>query len=152
MAGAFTKTKKASEFRSGADSNNLHFLSSNVRWQSPSLVDESAPVVGSGGNQPILVEQSDAIKTYLARWKSVKLNLTELARLRWIQKLNTPALCVRLKRKRTAIRQSIRTIRNCELKGLELSPEERKQILKQIRLEEKSYGTKERKHVSHKIS
>lgn len=87
-----------------------------------------------------VVEHPDAIKTYLVRQESVNLDLTKLAKLRWIENLKTPALCGVFGRRRTAIRQSIRTLRKCGISELKLTPEEQKAFREQMEREEKSYG------------
>ena len=94
----------------------------------------------NGRPEARLVEQPDAIKAYLAQWSKVKIDLTKLAKLRWIEKLKTPALCVAFGLSRTAVRQSIRTLRKCGISGLNLTPEEQKAVLEQMKREEASYG------------
>jgi hypothetical protein len=76
------------------------------------------------------------------RWKSVKIDLTELARLRWIEKMKTPDLCKVFGRRRTAVRQSIRTLRKCGISELNLTTDEKKLIKDQMKREEQSYGGK----------
>jgi hypothetical protein len=92
----------------------------------------------------MVVEHPDAIKTYLVRWKSFKLDLTQLARLRWIEKMKTPALCGVFGKRRSTIRQGIRTLRKCGISELNLTENEKKLVEKQIKLEEQSYGGKYR--------
>jgi hypothetical protein len=93
-----------------------------------------------GRGDAIVVEHSDTVKTYLVRWNGVKIDLTKLAKLRWIEKLKTPELCSIFGRRRSAIRQSIRTLRNSGLSGLNLTFLERNTILEQIKLEDESFG------------
>ncbi|HWU43033.1 MAG TPA: hypothetical protein VN132_06325, partial [Bdellovibrio sp.] len=75
-----------------------------------------------------LVEQPDAIKAYLAQWSKAKLDLTRLAKLRWIENLKTPDLCKAFGLSRTTVRQSIRTLRKCGISELNLTPEEQKTV------------------------
>ena len=88
----------------------------------------------------MVVEQPDAIKAYLVRWTGVKLDLTKLARLRWIENKKTPELCRVFGKCRTAIRQGIRTLRKCGISELNLTIEEKKLIESQMKREEQSYG------------
>jgi hypothetical protein len=74
------------------------------------------------------------------QWNGVKIDLTKLAKLRWIEKLKTPELCSIFGRRRSAIRQSIRTLRNSGLSELNLTFLERNTILEQIKLEDESFG------------
>jgi hypothetical protein len=88
----------------------------------------------------MVVEQPDAIKAYLAQWSTAKLDLTKLAKLRWIENMKTPALCRVFGRSRTTVRQGIRTLRKCGISELNLTPEEQKSVLAQMKCEEASYG------------
>jgi len=90
-----------------------------------------------------VVEPPDAIKTVLVRWNGVKLDLTKLAKLRWIEKRTTPEICNLLGKKRSAIRTSIRTIRNSGLSGPNLTEFEKNTVKNQIILEEAKYGRKQ---------
>jgi hypothetical protein len=94
----------------------------------------------NGRTHAIVVEQPDAIKTYLVRWKGVKLDLTKLAKLRWIEKMKTPDLCRVFGKRRSAIRQCIRTLRKCGTSELNLTKDEQKLVQTQIKLEEQRYG------------
>jgi hypothetical protein len=85
-------------------------------------------------------EHSDVVKSYLVRWKNAKTNLTALARKRWIEKASIENLCNEFGRRRTAIRDSIRTIRSVGLDELELSDGERGLILKAMAAEDKVWG------------
>lgn len=91
-----------------------------------------------------VVEPPDAIKTVLVRWNGVKLDLTKLAKLRWIEKRSVPEICNLFGKRRSAIKLSIRTIRNSELSELNLTEVERNTIEKQIILEDAKYGRKTR--------
>jgi hypothetical protein len=86
-------------------------------------VGSSYEKFGRGG--AIICEQPDAIRTYLMRWYGVKLDLTKLAKLRWIEEMKTPDLCAVFGKRRTAIRQSLRTLRKCGISELNLTPEEK---------------------------
>lgn len=85
-------------------------------------------------------EHSAAIKTYLVRWNGVKIDLTKLAKLRWIEKMKTRELCNIFGRRRTAIRQGVQTLRKCGISELNLTEEEKKLIQRQMQLEETIYG------------
>jgi len=87
-----------------------------------------------------VVEHPDAIKTVLVRWNGTKIDLTKLARLRWIEKKKSHELCQIFGLRRTAVNRSIRTLRNAGISGLNLTIQEQKLIEKQINLENKIYG------------
>ena len=89
----------------------------------------------NGRGDAIVVEHSDIVKTYLVQWSGVKIDLTKLAKLRWIEKLKTPELCSIFGRRRSAIRQSIRTLRKCGLSGLNLTELEKNSIHVQMNCE-----------------
>lgn len=95
-----------------------------------------------GRGHAIVCEQPDAIKTYLVRWNGVKTDLTKLAKLRWIEKMKTPDLCRVFGRRRSAIRQCLRTVRKSGISELNLTADERKIIQAQIIHEEQIYGGK----------
>jgi len=88
-----------------------------------------------GASDVQVVEPPDAIKTVLVRWKKVKLDLNELAKLRWIKKLTAPEICRSMGKGRTAVLGSIRTLRKCGISGLNLTPEEKKVVLAQMKRE-----------------
>ena len=98
-----------------------------------------------GRGDAIVVEHSDTVKTYLVQWNGVKIDLTKLAKLRWIEKMKTPELCRVFGKRRSAIRQSIRTLRNSGLSELNLTELEKNSIESQIKLEDESYGEMRRK-------
>jgi hypothetical protein len=93
-----------------------------------------------GRRQATVYEQPDAIKTYLVRWNGVKVDLTQLAKLRWIEKMKTPDLCKVFGIRRTAIRQHLRTLRKSGISQLNLTKSEAKLVRNQIELEEQKYG------------
>lgn len=93
-----------------------------------------------GCRGPRLFEHPDAIKTYLVRWNGVNLDLTKLAKLRWIEKRSIPDLCQAFGKRRTAICRSIRTLRMGGISELNLTLEEGKLILTQMMLEAKING------------
>jgi len=95
-----------------------------------------------GRRDAIVCEQPDAIKKYLVRWNGVKIDLTKLAKLRWIEKMKTPDLCGVFGKRRSAIRQCLRTLRKCGISELNLTPDEQKIIRAQMKREEQSYGGK----------
>ncbi|MBL7554980.1 MAG: hypothetical protein JNM24_04090, partial [Bdellovibrionaceae bacterium] len=66
----------------GIESQNLNFFK---------RVGSSRLTNGAGDVQ--VVEPPDAIKTVLVRWNSVKIDLNELARLRWIKKMSLLQIC-----------------------------------------------------------
>ncbi len=59
------------------------------------------------------------------RWNSVKIDLNELARLRWINGLIIPKICRVLGRSRSTVQVSIRTLRNRGVSQLNLSESEK---------------------------
>ena len=61
----------------------------------------------------------------LVRWTNVKLDLNELARLRWIKKMTTDEICRVVGKRRSAVQESIRTIRNAGISQLNLTDLER---------------------------
>ena len=89
-----------------------------------------------------VVEHPDAIKAYLVRQESTKIDLAKLARLRFIENMKTPALCGVFGKRRTAIRQSIRTLRKCGVTELNLTEMEKKMIQERIMVENKLYKGK----------
>ena len=93
-----------------------------------------------GRSDAIVVEHSDTVKTYLVQWKGVKIDLTKLAKLRWIEKMKTSELCNVFGRRRSAIRQSIRTLRNSGFSELNLTKVEKDIIESQIKREDRSWG------------
>ena len=62
------------------------------------------------------------------RWNRDKIDLTELATLRWIEKMTLPKICNKVGMARSAVQVSIRTIRNCGISELNLSGSEKKLI------------------------
>ena len=93
-----------------------------------------------GRSDAKIVEHPDAIKAYLVRQENVKLDLTKLAKLRFIEKMKTPALCGVFGKRRSAIRQGIRTLRECGISGLDLTDNERNIVSEQMELEKQIYG------------
>ncbi|MGZ3782435.1 MAG: hypothetical protein ACXVCY_17445 [Pseudobdellovibrionaceae bacterium] len=85
------------------------------------------------------VEHPDAIKTVLVRWNGVKIDLTKLAKLRWIEKKKSRELCEIFGLRRTAVNSSIRTIRKGGISQLNLTNEEKKIIQKAILSEKELY-------------
>lgn len=79
----------------------------------------------SGAGDVQVVEPPDAIKTILVRWNKAKIDLTELARLRWIKKMSILEICREKGLGRSTIQVSIRTIRNCGISGLNFKDFER---------------------------
>ena len=82
----------------------------------------------NGGSDLQVIELPDAIKTVLVRWNRAKIDLTELARLRWIEKMTLSKICQKVGMARSAVQVSTRTIRNCGISGLNLSDSEKKLI------------------------
>ncbi len=56
--------------------------------------------------------------------------------------MKTPDLCRVFGKRRTAIRQSIRTLRKCGISELNLTETEKNLVTSQMKLEEQSYGGK----------
>lgn len=73
------------------------------------------------------------------RWNGIKIDLTKLARLRWIEKVKCDELCRIFGLKRTAVKQSIRTLRSSGTSDLNLTEVEKKLIAKQIEVENRIY-------------
>jgi hypothetical protein len=86
----------------------------------------------SGAGDVQVVEPPDAIKTVLVRWNSVKIDLNELARLRWIKKMSLPQICKTLQWSRSTVQVSIRTIRNCGVSKMNLEEFEKISIQEAI--------------------
>ena len=91
--------------------------------------------VGSGAGDVQVVELPDAIKTVLVRWNSVRIDLNELARLRWIKNMTIPKICNALGRSRSAVQVSIRTIRNAGVSQMNLEEFEKISIQESINRE-----------------
>jgi hypothetical protein len=86
----------------------------------------------TGAGDVQVVEPPDAIKTVLVRWNSVKIDLNELARLRWIKKMSLPQICKTLQWSRSTVQVSIRTIRNCGVSKMNLEEFEKISIQEAI--------------------
>ena len=78
-----------------------------------------------GASDVQVVEPPEAIKTVLARWNSVKIDLNKLARLRWIKNMTIPKICNALGWSRSVVQVSIRTLRNCGKSQLDLTNSEK---------------------------
>ena len=76
-----------------------------------------------------VVELPDAIKTVLVQWKSVNIDLNELARLRWIKKMTIAEICTHFGKRRSTIQVSIRTLRNCGVSQLILTDFEKNSVM-----------------------
>ncbi len=76
----------------------------------------------------------------LVRWNGVKIDLNELARLRWIKKMTIPKICNAFSMSRSTIQVSIRTIRKSGISKLNLSEEEKKLIESAIKEEIEKYN------------
>ncbi len=85
------------------------------------------------------------------RWNGVNLDLTKLAKLRWIEKRSIPDLCQVFGKRRTAVCRSIRTLRMGGISELNLTLEEKKLIGAQMMLEAEKNGGRynERPRKSH---
>ena len=66
------------------------------------------------------------------RWNSVKIDLNELARLRWIKKMSLLQICKTLQWSRSTVQVSIRTIRNCGVSKMNLEEFEKISIQEAI--------------------
>jgi predicted transcriptional regulator len=93
----------------------------------------------NGARDVQVVEPPDAIKCVLVRWNGVKIDLTKLAKLRWIEKRPVPEICQAVGLRRTAVRASIRTIRKCGLSELNLTEVEINIIQDQMKREQADY-------------
>ena len=74
----------------------------------------------NGAGDVQVVELPDAIKTVLVRWNSVRIDLNELARLRWIKNMTIPKICNALGWSRSVLQLSILTMRNRGISKLNL--------------------------------
>ena len=59
------------------------------------------------------------------RWNSVKIDLNELARLRWIKNMTIPKICNALGWSRSVVQVSIRTLRNSGVSQMNLTDSEK---------------------------
>lgn len=78
-------------------------------------------------------------------WKKLKINLNEVAVLRWIKKMTIPEICNALHKSRSTFQVSIRTLRNSGLSLLNLNDFEKNLIETEIirEIEEiKKFGRK----------
>ena len=82
--------------------------------------------VGAGDVQ--VVELSLAVKIVLVQWKNLKINLNEVAVLRWIKKMTIPEICNALHKSRSTVQVSIRTLRNSGVSLLNLKEFEKNSI------------------------
>ena len=89
----------------------------------------------TGAGDVIVVEPPDAIKTVLVRWNRVKIDLTDLARLRWIKKMTIPEISQKIHLSRSAVQVSIRTIRKAGISQLNLEDFEKIIIENEIKSE-----------------
>ncbi len=71
----------------------------------------------------------------LVQWSHVKIDLNELARLRWIEKMTTPEIARELDWSRTVVTDSVRTIRKNGLSRLNLTNSEKKLVRTAIKEE-----------------
>ena len=106
---------------------------------------------GATGYRPIhnkirryVVEPSIAIEMILVKWKILKINLEDLAKLRWIVGLTIPQICNAVAKSRSTIQVSIRTIRNNGVLHMKFSESERKIIEKSIIEEIRKFSIKGR--------
>ncbi len=74
------------------------------------------------------------------RWNGVKIDLNELARLRWIKNMTIPKICNAFGMSRSTIQASIRTMRKSGISKLNLTEEEKKLIESAIREEIERYN------------
>ncbi len=89
-------------------------------WFEPEPPRVGSSTVGNGAGDVQVVEPPDAIKTVLVRWNSVKIDLNELARLRWIKNMTIPKICNALGWSRSVVQVSIRTLRNSGISKMNL--------------------------------
>jgi DNA-binding transcriptional regulator LsrR (DeoR family) len=71
----------------------------------------------------------------VTEWIHVKIDLNELARLRWIKKMTTPEIATELGWGRTAVQDSVRTIRKNGISELNLTAAEKKVVRTAIKEE-----------------
>jgi len=89
----------------------------------------------NGAGDVQVVEPSIAIKLVPIQWKNLKINLSEVAYLRWIRKMTVPEICNALCKSRSTVQVSIRTIRNNGVLLLNLKDFEKNLIEKEINRE-----------------
>ena len=107
---------------------------------------------GATGCRPIhnkirryVVEPSIAIEMILVKWKILKINLEDLAKLRWIVGLTIPQICNAVAKSRSTIQVSIRTIRNNGMSQMNFSDSEKITLQDAISKEIRKYGILGRK-------
>lgn len=76
------------------------------------------------------------------KWKKLKINLEEVARLRWIEKMKLAAICHALGKSRSTVQVSIRTLRNSLISQMNFTDSEIILIEKAIFEEIKKFGLK----------
>ena len=98
--------------------------------------------VGIGAGDVQVVELSVAINSVPMKWKKIKINLEEVARLRWIEKMKLAAICHALRKSRSTVQVSIRTLRNSIISQMNFTESEKNLIESAIFEEIKKYGSK----------
>lgn len=76
------------------------------------------------------------------KWKNLKINLNEVAVLRWIKKMTIPEICNALHKSRSTAQVSIRTLRNCGVSLLNLKDFEKNLIEIEMNREIRKFGGK----------
>jgi len=94
----------------------------------------------NGAGDVQVVEPPEAIKTVLVRWNGVKIDLNELARLRWIKKMPLSKISNVFGMSRTTVQVSIRTMRKSGISKLNLTEEEKKMVESAIKEEIEKYN------------
>ena len=82
-----------------------------------------------GARRPIVEEPLAWAEEYPIQWREPRLNLAELAKLRWIEGLSTQDLAKHFDKTLYAIENYYQTARRANLEIEGLSAEDRKQIL-----------------------
>jgi hypothetical protein len=119
------KFPRAGVFRSAGHRGRLPFAECS-RWSHPSQVALSVQVLPG----PIVEEPLAWVEEYPIQWREPRLNLAELAKLRWIEGLSTQELAKHFDKTIYSIENCYQAVRktNFEIEGL--SAQERKQIIK----------------------
>ena len=106
----------------GQSAASLHFL----RPEPDVVPIAGIPAIVKNGVRDVQVlEPRGAVKFVPARWNGVKIDLTELAKLRWIEKRSLRAISREFGKSRSTVCACVRTISKRSLSELNLTVEER---------------------------
>lgn len=85
-------------------------------------------VFGIGARRPILEELLAWVEEYPIQWREPRLDLAELAKLRWIQGLSRQELAERYGKTECAIQNYFQDLRRMDFRAPGLTEEERRKI------------------------